>query len=161
MLARRKRDNKLDPTRSEITKFKSQLRNNNNKKQTIATNQHPTTNIIKDQRPLIIRSKRSQADDRWPISYKGDSQKKSYSKRDYSQQGTLKRGKRVTLDREEDEDFAKLFETLEGKSDNEKKKRDLTTTQARSANKKTLVKFKIVDGKLEEILHRSKRTEDV
>jgi len=161
MLARRKRDNKLDPTLIQIAKFKSRLPNNN-KRQIIATEQRrPTTKSAdKNDRLSVIRSKRSQADDRWPISYKGDSQKKSYNKKDSL--SALKRRKRVTFDTAEGEnsDFEKLFDKLDVKSSDKKEKRDLSTNQGQATNKKTLVKLSIINGKLEEVLHRSKRTED-
>eukprot|EP00111_Clytia_hemisphaerica_P017539 TCONS_00051925-protein len=134
MLARRKRDEK--PT------TKSQIKFNVYKRK---LNQNTNTNI-KDS-VSIIRSKRSQADDHWPITYKGDSQKKTY-KQSAPNGVTLKRKKRLTLDREEDKNgFATLFNELhfDEKDMVKSDKRRMVTT---------------MNGK-EEILHRSKRTEDV
>ena len=137
MLARRKRDDK--PTNSQIkfNIYKRKLSTN-----TLSSN----SNANKKNTVSIIRSKRSQADDHWPISYKGDSQKKTYKQS--VPEGTLKRKKRLTLESEEDKNgFATLFNELHFDE------KDIVKTD----KKRTVT---TINGK-EEVLHRSKRTEEV
>ena len=102
MLARKKRENKLDdPNSTTITsdtapKFKIIKKETKKTKiqaalQPLTSSQSTTTQINlenslgtkKDtkQQISIIRSKRSQADDEWPISYKGDSAKRGFATR--------------------------------------------------------------------------------
>lgn len=80
MLARKKREqdeNKLEsPEKSEIAKLKI-VKRHTTKSDISRTTGSLSRAAKKGDHISIIRSKRSQADDQWPISYKGDLAKKS------------------------------------------------------------------------------------
>ena len=146
MLARRKRESKLEPSENKYKRTKIQV-----------DRPRPLSSVVTKKKEITInRKKRSQADDHWPIAYKGDAQKKSY--KDKSRY--LKRRKRIVSDDDTDDknennnmDFSLLFSKIDTKSikKDDKKKRDVDSSIEISVKR-----MKINN---EEILHRSKRTE--
>ena len=165
MLARKKRENKLDPTRSEIAKLKIIKKQTTKTKILTPSSTHENSSTLSGsakksgQQISIIRSKRSQADDEWPISYKGDSTKRSYNTRkannNSSNKQFEKRDKRLTL------------ESIETKVENNKSSSNfsslinghhhiLSKRQHLRENQRETIKTNINDRE-EELLHRSKR----
>ena len=207
MLARKKRENKLDDPTITTTASENAPKFKIIKKETRKTRIQgsplsllpvsqslPTqtnleleksSNTKKSKQQIsIIRSKRSQADDEWPISYKGDSAKRGFITRkrevanfsnlttSKNKEQTKKRDKRLILDNVEmkfednrnkkstNSNYSSLFNGLKNnKMPNKRDNEHVHNTSPNIDFHQKIIKLNI-NGQEEEILHRSKRIGD-